>query len=114
MEVDGPPRMVGWITWSGRERSSQTQFLPVPGVWLIHPPNSKPNIGIVLIRSLSIEQRARLNQGKCMSRDKLALIAFGLALLGFIVFVKTGSLLLFAIGIICVALLIFSKNKFIQ
>ena len=38
MEVDGPPRMVGWITWSGRERSSQTQFLPVPGVWLIHPP----------------------------------------------------------------------------
>jgi len=37
MEVDGPPRMVGWITWSGRERSSQTQFLPVPGVWLIHP-----------------------------------------------------------------------------
>jgi len=21
----------------GRERSSQTQFLPVPGVWLIHP-----------------------------------------------------------------------------
>ena len=38
MELDGPPRMVGWITWSGRERSSQTQFLPVPGVWLIHPP----------------------------------------------------------------------------
>ncbi len=37
MEVDGPPRMVGWITWSGRERSSQTQFLPVPGVRLIHP-----------------------------------------------------------------------------
>jgi len=36
MELDGPPRMVGWITWSGRERSSQTQFLPVPGVWLIH------------------------------------------------------------------------------
>jgi len=35
--MDGPPRMVGWITWSGRERSSQTQFLPVPGVWLIHP-----------------------------------------------------------------------------
>ena len=37
MELDGPPRMVGWITWSGRERSSQTQFLSVPGVWLIHP-----------------------------------------------------------------------------
>ena len=36
MELDGPPRMVGWITWSGRERSSQTQFLPVPGVRLIH------------------------------------------------------------------------------
>jgi len=49
-----------------------------------------------------------------MSRKKLGLIAFGLTLLGFIVFVKTGSLLLFAIGIICVALLIFSKNKFIQ
>ena len=41
MELDGPPRMVGWITWSGRERSSQTQFLPVPGVWLIHPSPSK-------------------------------------------------------------------------
>ena len=37
MELDGPPRMVGWITWSGRERSSQTQFLPVPGVRLVHP-----------------------------------------------------------------------------
>jgi hypothetical protein len=114
MEVDGPPRMVGWITWSGRERSSQTQFLPVPGVWLIHPPNTESNIGIVLIRRPSSAQKACLNQGKRMSRDKLGLIAFGLALLGFIVFVKTGSLLLFAIGIICVALLIFSKNKFIQ
>jgi len=60
MEVDGPPRMVGWITWSGRERSSQTQFLPVPGVRLIHlslekfPKSSlryaAANIGIVLIR----------------------------------------------------------------
>jgi len=49
-----------------------------------------------------------------MSRDKLGLMAFGIALLGFVVFVKTRSLLLFAIGIICVALLIFSKNKFIQ
>jgi hypothetical protein len=49
-----------------------------------------------------------------MSRKKLGLIAFSLTLLGFIVFVKTGSLLLFAIGIICAALLIFSKNKFIQ
>jgi len=38
MKADGPPRMVGWITWSGRERSSQTQFLPVPGVRLIHLP----------------------------------------------------------------------------
>jgi len=38
MELDGPPRMVGWTTWSGRERSSQTQFLPVPGVRLVHPP----------------------------------------------------------------------------
>ncbi|MEI6182411.1 MAG: hypothetical protein WCP25_03830 [Polynucleobacter sp.] len=49
-----------------------------------------------------------------MSRDKLGLIAFGLALLGFIVFVKTGSLLLFAIGMVCVVILVFSKNKFIQ
>jgi hypothetical protein len=49
-----------------------------------------------------------------MSRDKLGLIAFGLALLGFIVFVKTGSLLLFVIGMVCVVVLVFSKNKFIQ
>jgi len=49
-----------------------------------------------------------------MSRDKLGLIAFGLALLGFIVFVKTGALLLFVIGIVSVAVLVFSKNKFIQ
>jgi len=49
-----------------------------------------------------------------MSRDKLGLIAFGLALLGFIIFVKTGSLILFVIGMICVAVLVFSKNKFIQ
>jgi hypothetical protein len=113
MEVDGPPRMVGWITWSGRERSSQTQFLPVPGVWLIHPQYSA-KYWYSFIRQPSTEQRARLNQGESMSRKKLGLIAFGLTLLGFIVFVKTGSLLLFAIGIICAALLIFSKNKFIQ
>jgi len=49
-----------------------------------------------------------------MSRDKLGLFAFSLALIGFVVFVKTGSFLLFAIGIISVAFLIFSKNKFIQ
>ena len=52
MELDGPPRMVGWITWSGRERSSQTQFLPVPGVWLIHPP---PGIQKIF-RTLKIPQ----------------------------------------------------------
>ena len=119
MEVDGPPRMVGWITWSGRERSSQTQFLPVPGVWLIHPPQYSAKYWYSFywysfIRQPSTEQRARLNQGESMSRKKLGLIAFSLTLLGFIVFVKTGSLLLFAIGIICAALLIFSKNKFIQ
>ena len=49
-----------------------------------------------------------------MSRDKLGLFAFGLVLLGFIVFVKTGSFLLFSVGIISVAFLIFSKNKFIK
>jgi hypothetical protein len=49
-----------------------------------------------------------------MSRDKLGLFAFSLVLIGFVVFVKTGSFLLFAIGIISVAFLIFSKNKFIQ
>ena len=49
-----------------------------------------------------------------MSRDKLGLLIFGLALLGFVVFVKTGSFLLFSLGIISAALLIFSKNKFIK
>lgn len=49
-----------------------------------------------------------------MSRDKLGLFAFGLVLFGFAVFVKTGSFLLFAIGILSVALLVFSKNKFIK
>ena len=49
-----------------------------------------------------------------MSRDKLGLIAFGLVLLGFIAFVKTGSFLLFAIGIVSVAVLLFSKSKYIK
>jgi len=49
-----------------------------------------------------------------MSRDKLGLFAFGLLLLGFIVVVKTGSFLLFAIGIVSVAFLVFSKSKFIK
>ena len=49
-----------------------------------------------------------------MSRDKLGLFAFGLVLLGFIVFVKTGSFLLLSVGIISVAFLVFSKNKFIK
>ena len=49
-----------------------------------------------------------------MSRDKLGLLAFGLVLLGFIAFVKTGSFLLFALGIVSVAVLIFSKSKYIK
>jgi hypothetical protein len=49
-----------------------------------------------------------------MSRDKLGLFVFGLVLLGFVVFVKTGSVLLFSLGIISAAFLIFSKNKFIK
>ena len=49
-----------------------------------------------------------------MSRDKLGLFAFGFVLLGFIVFVKTGSFLLFSLGIVSVAFLIFSKSKFIK
>jgi hypothetical protein len=34
--------------------------------------------------------------------------------LGFVVFVKTGSLLLFIIGMVSVAVLVFSKSKFIH
>jgi hypothetical protein len=49
-----------------------------------------------------------------MSRDKLGLFAFALVLMGFIVFVKTGSFLLFSVGIVSVAFLIFSKSKFIK
>jgi hypothetical protein len=49
-----------------------------------------------------------------MSRDKLGLFAFGLTLLGFIVFVRTNSYILFSIGIVSVALLIFIKNKYIK
>ena len=49
-----------------------------------------------------------------MSRNKLELIIFGLVLLGFVVFVKTGSALLFSLGIVSAAFLIFSKNKFIK
>jgi len=49
-----------------------------------------------------------------MSRNKLGLIIFGLVLLGFVVFVKTGSALLFSLGILSAAFLIFSKNKFIK
>ncbi len=49
-----------------------------------------------------------------MSRDKLGLFAFGLVLIGFVVFVKTGSFFLFSIGIVSVALLVFSKSKFIK
>jgi len=49
-----------------------------------------------------------------MSRDKLGLFGFGLVLIGFIVYVKTGTFLIFAVGILSVAYLIFSKNKFIR
>lgn len=49
-----------------------------------------------------------------MSRDKLGLFAFGLVLMGFIVFVKTESFVLFSLGIISVAFLVFSKSKFIK
>jgi hypothetical protein len=49
-----------------------------------------------------------------MSRDKLGMFAFGLVLIGFVVFVKTGSFFLFSIGIVSVALLVFSKSKFIK
>jgi hypothetical protein len=49
-----------------------------------------------------------------MSRDKWGLFAFGLAFLGFIVYVKTGSFLLFAVGIVCAALINFSKSKSIK
>jgi hypothetical protein len=49
-----------------------------------------------------------------MSRDKLGLFAFGLVLIGFLVFVKTGSFLLFAVGILSVAFLIFAKSKYIK
>jgi len=49
-----------------------------------------------------------------MSRNKLGLFAFGLVLIGFIVFMKTGSFLLFSIGIISAAFLVFSKNKLIK
>jgi hypothetical protein len=49
-----------------------------------------------------------------MSRDKLGLFTFGLVLIGFVVFVKTGSYLLFVLGIVSVAFLIFSKSKYIK
>ena len=45
-----------------------------------------------------------------MSRDKLGLFAFGLTLLGFIILVRTNSYILFSIGIVSVAFLIFSKT----
>jgi len=49
-----------------------------------------------------------------MSIDKLGLFTFGLVLIGFVVLVKTGSYILFAIGIASVAFLIFSKSKYIK
>ena len=35
MRRDGPPRMEGRSTWSGRERSSHSRFPPVPRVGLV-------------------------------------------------------------------------------
>lgn len=49
-----------------------------------------------------------------MSKDRLGLFPFALVVLGFIVFVKTGSFLLFSIGIISAAVLVFSKSKSIK
>ncbi len=49
-----------------------------------------------------------------MSRDKLGLFAFGLTLLGFIILVRTNSYILFSIGIVSVAFLVFTKNKYIK
>jgi len=49
-----------------------------------------------------------------MSRDKLGLFAFGLTLLGFIILVRTNSYILFSIGLVSLALLIFIKNKYIK
>ncbi len=51
-------------------------------------------------------------QGAEMSKNKLGLLTFGLVLLGFVLFVKTGSFLLFALLILSAALLVFSKNTF--
>jgi hypothetical protein len=49
-----------------------------------------------------------------VSRDKWGLFAFGLAALGFFIYVKTGSFWIFAVGIASVAFLIFSKSKHIK
>ncbi len=49
-----------------------------------------------------------------MSKNKLGLFTFGLVLLGFVLFVKTGSFLLFALCILSAAFLVFSKNTFIK
>jgi len=49
-----------------------------------------------------------------MSRAKLGLFAYGLTLLGFVLFVKTGSAFIFFIGFISVAVLVFSTSKFIK
>jgi hypothetical protein len=62
----------------------------------------------------AVQDQFNYSGGDSMSRDKLGLFAFGLVLLGFAVFVKTGSFLLFSLGILSVAFLIFSKNKFIK
>jgi hypothetical protein len=46
-----------------------------------------------------------------MSRDKWGLFAYGLTVLGLIVYIREGSFLLFALGILSVAFLIFFKSK---
>jgi hypothetical protein len=48
-----------------------------------------------------------------MSRDKLGLFTFGLTLIGLITYIKTDNIAVFAIGIISVAALIFTKSKLV-
>jgi hypothetical protein len=40
------------VTWSGQEQSSQTQVLPVPGVWLVHFPLRSPPLLAALFLAL--------------------------------------------------------------
>jgi hypothetical protein len=49
-----------------------------------------------------------------MYRDKLGLLTFSLAILGFIVFVQTESVLLLAVGLTSVAILAFTNSRHIK